>query len=83
GCIPAFDRFFIDGYNINSVGSKIKTVNSESINGIISFVEENQDEIELVKSRIYSNGQVYYPTMKIVDMYFWQLGLITDRNSKK
>lgn len=68
GCIPALDRFFCDGWKIceETKGFSINLQN------IISFADKHKIEIEECRNCIKSN--VIYPPMKIVDMYFWQIG---------
>lgn len=69
GCLPAFDRFFIDG-GVKSQGQSFTTLKRKSLEGLFEFVEEKQDE--LVK--IQKKHSKYPPKMKLVDMYFWQIG---------
>ena len=68
GCIPALDRFFCDGWKIceETKGFSINLQN------IISFADKHKIEIKECKNCIKSD--VIYPPMKIVDMYFWQIG---------
>jgi len=68
GCIPALDRFFCDGWKIceETKGFSINLQN------IIFFADKHKIEIEECRNCIKSN--VIYPPMKIVDMYFWQIG---------
>jgi len=67
GCLPAFDRFFIDGVKIK--GQTFKTLKRKSIKDLFQFVEVNQIKLKSIK-QLYPQ----YPIMKIVDMYFWQIG---------
>ncbi|WP_299547424.1 hypothetical protein [Seonamhaeicola sp.] len=66
GCLPAFDRLFIDG--VKSEKQSFKTLKSKSLNRLFDFVE-NTKELEILKHK-YNQ----YPVMKLVDMYFWQIG---------
>ena len=42
----------------------------------MSQLPENENEKEILdcQEQIRKNSKVWYPPMKIVDMYFWQLG---------
>lgn len=73
GCIPAFDRFFVDGW-------KLKEKSIPTISAICEFVKNHVRDIEECQLMIDRNIQ--YPPMKIVDMYFWQLGY-NDYSQKK
>lgn len=67
GCLPAFDRFFVEG--VKKQGNTFKTLKKKSLEGLFAFVETNQLELKNIQKL---NPQ--YPIMKIVDMYFWQVG---------
>lgn len=65
GCFPALDRFFIDGW-------KMKFKENPTGENIFTFVLDNMNEIKDCQKIV--NRDIAYPPMKIVDMYFWQLG---------
>lgn len=67
GCVPAFDRFFIDG--VKEEKRNFKTLKKKSLEHLFTFVEANQLEFKNIQ-KVYPQ----YPIMKIVDMYFWQIG---------
>ena len=72
GCVPAYDRYFIDGLkemNIEHTG-----FNLYSLNELFNFIDSNKMEIESVQKFINTKTQKHYPLMKILDMYFWQIG---------
>jgi len=66
GCLPAFDRFFKDG--VKSEKLKFTNLNNKSLEHLFDFTENNS-ELKAIKEK-YPD----YPIMKIVDMYFWQIG---------
>lgn len=66
GCLPAFDRYFIDG--VNSLNLSFKNLRESSIERLFDFTEDN-----LVLKELQSK-YLEYPMMKIIDMYFWQIG---------
>ncbi|APQ18785.1 hypothetical protein [Maribacter hydrothermalis] len=74
GCLPAFDRFFIDGVKQEQFG--FKTLKPKSLTQLFEFVDENNQELKLIRT-----AHPQYPIMKIVDMYFWQIGY--EQSNKK
>ena len=67
GCLPAFDRFFIDG--VKEKEYCFTTLKKKSLEGLFYFFEANQLELINIQKQYPQ-----YPIMKIVDMYFWQIG---------
>lgn len=41
---------------------------------MIEFCQENLEELVAEQERIEAETGVFYPFMKLIDMYFWQLG---------
>lgn len=76
GCIPAYDRYFIDG--IRSVGLKFSEVKKCNFLPIVSFYLGHKDQFDYVHQTILESNGVHYPPMKLVDMYFWELGFRAD-----
>ena len=78
GCIPAYDRYYIDG--IKLAGFKGNTVNRQSLNNLFDFSENpiNIKEILKAQKEIAKQG-MHYPVMKLVDMYFWTLGFDVEK----
>lgn len=66
GCFPALDRFFIDGWNLENSEA------TPTVETVIAFAKSHVKEIE--ESQKIINRNISYPSMKVVDMYFWQLG---------
>jgi len=70
GCVPAYDRFFIDGIGWqNSKDSSFKLVkkfSQSSVAELNKFYEKNKEEFMPFEEK--------YPKMKLLDMYFWKLG---------
>ncbi|CAL65653.1 hypothetical protein [Christiangramia forsetii] len=67
GCLPAYDRFFIDG--VKQLELKSTTLKEKSLRELFKFIESNEEELKNLKT-IYPQ----YTQMKFIDMYFWQLG---------
>lgn len=70
GCIPALDSLFKNKF----FGYSGKSFNRQALKRIVAFSECNKDIIEQSEKLIKSDLKQIYPPMKIVDMYFWQLG---------
>ena len=77
GCVPAYDRYFIDGIKDQKVTTG--NYNIKSLLGLVDFYEDNRTRLEKTRKAL----KVYdlpYPQMKLLDMGFWQIGFETDAN---
>lgn len=70
GCVPAMDNLFKKGFGTY----QNKLFDEKLLGQIIEFSERNKDDIQQYQSLIQTELECFYPPMKIVDMYFWQLG---------
>ena len=82
GCIPAYDGFFMKGLwyanNLNTFNSSfIQKLSKDSMKKLIDFYQENYMEWTNIKEDKSCN----YPVMKLIDMYFWKIGI--EKNPKK
>ena len=81
GCVPAFDRFFKEGYKIFHGGKNI-SFNETGFEKLQKIEQEVSPEFKTQETKIT------YPKMKIIDMAFWQYGfehyfkgyILTDNN---
>ena len=73
GIVPACDRFFIDGLKV--AGYQYSYVNEVFVKRMVDFCQKNLDELRAEQATIAADTGVHYPLMKLVDMYFWQLGM--------
>ena len=69
--IPAFDRFFKEGF-------KVTAFNKNSIHKIKEFYESHKNEIDSFKIqtldfKTWENTDIYYTKAKILDMYWFIL----------
>lgn len=71
-CLPACDRFFIDGFK--RWGFQYSYLNRRFVERVLGFCNDNIAELRNEQARIETSGTVRYPLMKLVDMYFWQIG---------
>ena len=71
GCVPAFDRFFKEGYKIET--KENISFNDKGFEKILK-IYQNLTEKDLEKFKFKSHSNLSYPKMKIIDMAFWQYG---------
>ncbi|MDP2892456.1 MAG: hypothetical protein Q8O09_04900 [Bacillota bacterium] len=71
GCLPAYDSYLIDGIKSEKVATP--TLGKKSIKQIANYYIENEVLFEEAREVINKNG-VEYPQLKLLDMYFWQIG---------
>jgi len=81
GCVPAYDRYFIDG--LKEMKMKHTGFNEASLNELFNFIDDNKNEIDEAQKLIKTETQRHYPLMKILDMYFWQIGYDKEVKEKK
>lgn len=79
GCLPACDRYFIDGFK--SQGFKFSSVNDQFVERVLGFCQAHLPELQKKQANIGQSSGVHYPLMKLVDMYFWQIGYEKDTKS--
>ena len=72
GCTPAYDRLFILG--LKKKGFKYYRPNRSSLREIIEFSKKYNPKLIKAQRIIYKKTKIKYPIMKIIDMYFWQVG---------
>lgn len=76
GCLPACDRFFIDGFK--NASFRYSYLNAKFVERILRFCKDNLRELREEQGQIKRLGGMSYPLMKLVDMYFWQTGYELD-----
>lgn len=84
GCVPAYDRYFIDG--LKEMKMQHTGFNESSLNELFNFIGNNKNEIRQAQNIILSKTQRHYPLMKILDMFFWQIGYdkdVKEKNQKR
>lgn len=72
GCLPGCDRFFIDGFRRS--GFQYSQLNRPFIARVLRFCTDHVNDLSEEQARIADTSIVTYPFMKLVDMYFWQIG---------
>lgn len=87
GCVPAYDRFFVNGIKFfKKTGS---TLNEKNYKKLILWCKNNKTGLNEAKEKVdldvlsnRTEGEFKYPIMKIVDMYFWTKGKNMDDKKK-
>ena len=74
GCVPAYDRFFVDGVKKHKVMTQEYSRNS--VLRLVDFYEEHDDRLEEARRGMRTEDLIY-PQMKLLDMGFWQIGFET------
>ena len=71
GCVPAYDRFFVEG--VKSQGVTIGNYSIKSLLNLVDFYESNTEHHEKCRKNLFAYD-LQYPQMKLIDMGFWQIG---------
>ena len=71
GCVPAYDRFFVDG--IKKYKATTQEYSLKSVRKLAKFYEAHNDRLEEARRGMRTEDLVY-PQMKLLDMGFWQIG---------
>jgi hypothetical protein len=70
-CVPAYDEYVVQG--MRAEGLSCTSLKERNLNALFEWYTEREDEFRSVQRRIREN-KLRYPPMKLVDMYFWQIG---------
>lgn len=76
GCIPAYDRYFIDG--LRTKGLSFSKLTKNNFMPVVKYYKENRSQFDDAQNKILESSRIRYPSMKLVDMYFWQIGFEAD-----
>lgn len=76
GCIPAYDRYFIDGLRLKRL--KFSRLTRKSFLSVVDFYNKDRQEFDSSQKEICTRSGIKYPAMKLVDMYFWEIGFEAD-----
>lgn len=72
GCLPACDQYFRAGFR--SAGLGYSYLNPGFVKKLLSFSRAHLRELRSEQEAIRKHSGAHYPLMKLVDMYFWQIG---------
>ena len=80
GCVPAYDRYFKNGLRNHPLVSSAQLKPSKNgIAALVNFLNNHKDQFAKLQENIKTKNGTPYPVMKLVDMYFWQLGYELDQ----
>lgn len=80
GCVPAYDRYYIQAVKHYDISSGI--YNRTSIRDIAKYYIENKTEFKTIRQQMSECG-TEYPAMKLMDMCMWQTGISEEDEEKK
>lgn len=78
GCVPAYDRYYVQSvkkYNISS-----GAYNRKSVSKVAEFYCAHSKQFEVLRNVIRKNG-IDYPPMKLMDMCFWQANVENEQSN--
>ncbi len=78
GCVPAYDRYFVNTIKEYKIASGNYT--KQSLYDLAIFYNANREKIELVRNKVNSVRGINYPEMKILDMSFWYMAFEKESN---
>lgn len=81
GCVPAYDRYFKDG--LKEMRMLNTSFSALSLSELFNFIDKNSTEIENAQKLIKEQTNNHYPKMKILDMFFWQIGFDKEVKEKE
>ncbi len=78
GCTPALDTYFINGLRIQGVRPML-ILNVPQLNNLINYIRLPENHIYILRGQEFAQNEFgqNYPVMKIVDMYFFQKGTLS------
>ncbi len=76
GCIPAYDRYFING--MRQSGIRYSKLSQKNLKAVSEYYQKNEPEFIKAQKFISKKCNFSYPAMKLVDMYFWETGFQAD-----
>lgn len=71
GCVPAYDRYYVQSVRKHNVSNGI--YERKSVRCIAKYYCKNFVEFEKLRQKLSKSG-IDYPPMKLMDMCFWQDG---------
>ena len=80
GCIPAYDTYCIAG--MRKSGIKYSKISMTNLKFVVTFYKKHKTEFNKAQETVKKSG-MDYPTMKLLDMYFWEVGYEIVNRSKQ
>ena len=72
GCVPGYDQYFKNGVKIEF--NKNCSFNKKSFKNLLDLVKNDKFKNIFLKSPSLKRTNIKYPSMKLLDLYFWLLG---------
>ena len=72
GCTAACDRLFILGFRHS--GLPFSRFDKTFLCTLVDFYKRNSGDFKQVQDAMAQQGSIRYPMMKLLDMYFWNIG---------
>lgn len=76
-CTPAYDRYFIDG--ARHLRKPFSSFKKRSYCNLLTFCSESLEKLTEAQKVIKKQSRIQYPIMKLIDMYFWNVGYKADQ----
>lgn len=80
GNVPAYDRYFVEGLKLHGISGKL---NKNSLLQIISFYLAFEEEFNKCQKSLETYSTIKYTPMKLLDMYFWEVGYMLNTNQSE
>lgn len=80
GCVPAFDRYYVNSVKKNRISNG--TFSKNAVCCVAEFYCDNLNAFENLRHEINKYG-IEYPPMKLMDMCFWQDAYIDDLKKRR
>jgi hypothetical protein len=74
GCCPATDTFFNLAYKVDFASTPADPLDFAFVQNVLGFCQSHLTEFQSEQLRIEREHGIRYPVMKLVDMYFHQIG---------
>lgn len=71
GCVPAYDRFFVETLRTYKIAAG--SYNKKSLIDLAVYYNENREALDDFKKKLFVQRCIKYPEMKILDMAFWYI----------
>jgi hypothetical protein len=72
GCLTACDQYFIAGFRRAGMGYSY--LNEGFVKKLLDFSIKHLTELRSEQAIVKDHSGAHYPLMKLVDMYFWEIG---------
>lgn len=74
GNVPAYDRYLRDGLKLHGINQQFTEA---ALIELVDFYNQNKEDFEKSQHSFKRDG-TFYPPMKLIDMYFWQVGYLLE-----